>query len=117
MSFYKDSKAAAQGSTYHNEAAVLLKDAACDVATDYKKKKHVFKLRYKNNLLIYSSFTFFFIAYIYCKDKTVIRLLFNQINNQIVVDLFFRATDGNEYLFQAKDEVRLLGVFFLMFCL
>lgn len=45
LSFYKDGKAAAQGAPYHGEAAVGLKDAACDVASDYKKKKHVFKLR------------------------------------------------------------------------
>jgi len=45
MGFYKDSKAAGQGVPYHNELPVSLKDAACDVASDYKKKKHVFKLR------------------------------------------------------------------------
>ncbi|KAI3352715.1 hypothetical protein L3Q82_020167 [Scortum barcoo] len=59
MGFYKDSKAAAQGVPYHNEVPISLKEATCDVASDYKKKKHVFKLR---------------------------------------------ITDGNEYLFQAKDE-------------
>uniref|UniRef100_A0A8D3C9Y7 Spectrin beta chain n=1 Tax=Scophthalmus maximus TaxID=52904 RepID=A0A8D3C9Y7_SCOMX len=59
VGFYKDGKAAAQGVPYHNEAAVSLMEAACDVASDYKKKKHVFKLR---------------------------------------------VTDGNEFLFQAKDE-------------
>ncbi|XP_032419010.1 spectrin beta chain, non-erythrocytic 1-like isoform X2 [Xiphophorus hellerii] len=59
LSFYKDGKAAAQGAPYHGEAAFGLKDAACDVASDYKKKKHVFKLR---------------------------------------------VSDGNEFLFQAKDE-------------
>uniref|UniRef100_A0A665T3N2 Spectrin beta chain n=1 Tax=Echeneis naucrates TaxID=173247 RepID=A0A665T3N2_ECHNA len=59
MGFYKDSKAAAQGVPYHNEVPISLREATCDVASDYKKKKHVFKLR---------------------------------------------VTDGNEYLFQAKDE-------------
>ncbi|KAG7232769.1 hypothetical protein INR49_008125 [Caranx melampygus] len=59
MGFYKDSKAAAQGVPYHNQVPISLRDATCDVASDYKKKKHVFKLR---------------------------------------------VTDGNEYLFQAKDE-------------
>ncbi|XP_058495768.1 spectrin beta chain, non-erythrocytic 1-like isoform X2 [Solea solea] len=59
VAFYKDSKAAAQGSAYHNETPVSLKEATCDVASEYKKKKHVFKLK---------------------------------------------AIDGNEYLFQAKDE-------------
>uniref|UniRef100_A0A3Q3FVE2 Spectrin beta chain n=1 Tax=Labrus bergylta TaxID=56723 RepID=A0A3Q3FVE2_9LABR len=59
MGFYKDSKAASQGVPYHNEVPVGLKEATCEVASEYKKKKHVFKLR---------------------------------------------LTDGNEYLFQAKDE-------------
>uniref|UniRef100_A0A3Q1H8B4 Spectrin beta chain n=1 Tax=Acanthochromis polyacanthus TaxID=80966 RepID=A0A3Q1H8B4_9TELE len=45
MCFYKDSKAANQGVPYHNELPISLKDATCDVASDYKKKKHVFKLR------------------------------------------------------------------------
>uniref|UniRef100_A0A8B9KMK5 Spectrin beta chain n=1 Tax=Astyanax mexicanus TaxID=7994 RepID=A0A8B9KMK5_ASTMX len=59
MGFYKDNKNAGQGIPYHNEIPVSLKDAVCEVAVDYKKKKHVFKLR---------------------------------------------VTDGNEYLFQAKDD-------------
>ncbi|XP_059385898.1 spectrin beta chain, non-erythrocytic 1-like isoform X1 [Carassius carassius] len=59
MGFYKDNKSAAQGVPYHNEIPISLKDAVCEVAVDYKKKKHVFKLR---------------------------------------------VTDGNEYLFQAKDD-------------
>ncbi|KAL1006210.1 hypothetical protein UPYG_G00069280 [Umbra pygmaea] len=59
MGFYKDNKAAGQGIPYHNEIPISLIGAVCDVAMDYKKKKHVFKLR---------------------------------------------VTDGNEYLFQAKDE-------------
>uniref|UniRef100_A0A8C3U6U2 Spectrin beta chain n=1 Tax=Catharus ustulatus TaxID=91951 RepID=A0A8C3U6U2_CATUS len=48
MGFYKDSKAAASGIPYHNEIPVSLKDAVCEVAVDYKKKKHVFKLRSVN---------------------------------------------------------------------
>uniref|UniRef100_A0A8C6UVE9 Spectrin beta chain n=1 Tax=Neogobius melanostomus TaxID=47308 RepID=A0A8C6UVE9_9GOBI len=59
MGFYKDQKSASQGIPYHSEIPVSLKDAVCEVATDYKKKKHVFKLK---------------------------------------------ITDGNEYLFQAKDD-------------
>uniref|UniRef100_H3DMV9 PH domain-containing protein n=2 Tax=Tetraodon nigroviridis TaxID=99883 RepID=H3DMV9_TETNG len=59
VGFYKDQKSAAQGVPYHSQIPVSLKDAACEVALDYKKKKHVFKLK---------------------------------------------ITDGNEYLFQAKDE-------------
>ncbi|XP_030206713.1 spectrin beta chain, non-erythrocytic 1 isoform X1 [Gadus morhua] len=59
LAFYKDSKMAAQGASYHNQVPVSLQEAVCDIASEYKKKKHVFKLR---------------------------------------------LTDGNEYLFQAKDE-------------
>ncbi|XP_061600718.1 LOW QUALITY PROTEIN: spectrin beta chain, non-erythrocytic 1-like [Cololabis saira] len=59
MGFYKDQKSASQGIPYHSEIPVSLRDAACEVALDYKKKKHVFKLK---------------------------------------------ITDGNEYLFQAKDD-------------
>ncbi|KAM7173253.1 spectrin beta chain, non-erythrocytic 1 isoform 1-T1 [Macrochelys suwanniensis] len=59
MGFYKDSKAAASGIPYHSEIPINLKEAVCEIAVDYKKKKHVFKLK---------------------------------------------LTDGNEYLFQAKDD-------------
>ncbi|CAB1343777.1 unnamed protein product [Coregonus sp. 'balchen'] len=59
MGFYKDHKSASQGIPYHNQIPISLNDAACEVALDYKKKKHVFKLK---------------------------------------------ATDGNEYLFQANDD-------------
>ncbi|KAE8600788.1 hypothetical protein XENTR_v10013410 [Xenopus tropicalis] len=45
MGFYKDSKNAASGIAYHNETPANLKEAVCEVATDYKKKKHVFKLK------------------------------------------------------------------------
>uniref|UniRef100_A0A8D0CGA7 Spectrin beta chain n=1 Tax=Scleropages formosus TaxID=113540 RepID=A0A8D0CGA7_SCLFO len=45
MGFYKDNKNATQGIPYHNEIPISLKDAVCEVALDYKKKKHVFKLR------------------------------------------------------------------------
>uniref|UniRef100_A0A452HQU3 Spectrin beta chain n=1 Tax=Gopherus agassizii TaxID=38772 RepID=A0A452HQU3_9SAUR len=68
MGFYKDSKAAASGIPYHSEIPISLKEAVCEIAVDYKKKKHVFKLR---------------------------------------------LTDGNEYLFQAKDDVS----FFQFVCL
>uniref|UniRef100_A0A669BAL9 Spectrin beta chain n=1 Tax=Oreochromis niloticus TaxID=8128 RepID=A0A669BAL9_ORENI len=44
MGFYKDQKSASQGIPYHSEIPISLKDAVCEVALDYKKKKHVFKL-------------------------------------------------------------------------
>ncbi|XP_057705252.1 spectrin beta chain, non-erythrocytic 1 isoform X1 [Corythoichthys intestinalis] len=59
LGFYKDAKSAAQGTPYHGEIPVSLRDGDCQVALGYKKKKHVFKLK---------------------------------------------VTDGNEYLFQAKDD-------------
>uniref|UniRef100_A0A8C6XEZ3 Spectrin beta chain n=1 Tax=Naja naja TaxID=35670 RepID=A0A8C6XEZ3_NAJNA len=45
MGFYKDAKAASSGIPYHSEIPVSLKEAVCEVAVEYKKKKHVFKLR------------------------------------------------------------------------
>uniref|UniRef100_A0A8C6Y1T6 Spectrin beta chain n=1 Tax=Naja naja TaxID=35670 RepID=A0A8C6Y1T6_NAJNA len=42
--FYKDSKHAANGIPYHGEVPVSLQGAQCNVALDYKKRKHVFKL-------------------------------------------------------------------------
>ncbi|XP_063053381.1 spectrin beta chain, non-erythrocytic 1 [Engraulis encrasicolus] len=59
MGFYKDNKSATQGIPYHNQIPISLRDASCEVASEYKKKKHVYKLK---------------------------------------------VTDGNEYLFQAKDD-------------
>ncbi|XP_017317267.1 spectrin beta chain, non-erythrocytic 1 isoform X2 [Ictalurus punctatus] len=59
LGFYKDSKSASQGIPYHGEVPISLKESTCEVALDYKKKKHVFKLKISN---------------------------------------------GNEYLFQAKDD-------------
>ncbi|KAK2865688.1 hypothetical protein Q7C36_001744 [Tachysurus vachellii] len=59
IGFYKDSKSASQGIPYHGEVPISLKESTCEVALDYKKKKHVFKLKVSN---------------------------------------------GNEYLFQAKDD-------------
>uniref|UniRef100_A0A8C6NZP1 Spectrin beta chain n=1 Tax=Nothobranchius furzeri TaxID=105023 RepID=A0A8C6NZP1_NOTFU len=50
MGFYKDQKSASQGIPYHSEIPVSLKDAVCEVAVDYKKKRHVFKL----NMELYS---------------------------------------------------------------
>ncbi|KAI5087786.1 spectrin beta chain, non-erythrocytic 1 [Silurus meridionalis] len=65
LGFYKDSKSASQGIPYHGEVPISLKESMCEVALDYKKKKHVFKLKISN---------------------------------------------GNEYLFQAKDDVSLTFV-------
>ncbi|XP_039222171.1 spectrin beta chain, non-erythrocytic 2 isoform X1 [Crotalus tigris] len=42
--FYKDSKHASNHIPYHGETPVSLQGAQCNVALDYKKRKHVFKL-------------------------------------------------------------------------
>ncbi|XP_068110148.1 spectrin beta chain, erythrocytic-like isoform X2 [Hyperolius riggenbachi] len=57
--FYKDAKNFALNEPLQGEEALFLGSAACEAVADYKKKKHVFRLR---------------------------------------------LTDGNEWLFQAKDE-------------
>ncbi|KAK9410404.1 spectrin beta chain erythrocytic [Crotalus adamanteus] len=48
LTFYKDAKSLALGVPYHGEEPFRLKNALCEVAADYKKKKHVFKLRLSN---------------------------------------------------------------------
>ncbi|XP_066575019.1 spectrin family protein isoform X2 [Amia ocellicauda] len=45
LGFYKDNKGAANGIPYHGEVPISLAEAVCEVALDYKKRKHVFKLR------------------------------------------------------------------------
>ncbi|XP_018607614.1 spectrin beta chain, non-erythrocytic 1-like isoform X2 [Scleropages formosus] len=45
LGFYKDNKGATNGIPYHGEVPVSLSEAFCEVAHDYKKRKHVFKLR------------------------------------------------------------------------
>lgn len=50
LRFYKDSKSAKTDTLFHGEPPVDLKDAKCDVAADYKKKKHVFRLKLPTGL-------------------------------------------------------------------
>uniref|UniRef100_A0A3Q2YID1 Spectrin beta, non-erythrocytic 2 n=1 Tax=Hippocampus comes TaxID=109280 RepID=A0A3Q2YID1_HIPCM len=45
LGFYKDGKSAANGIPYHGEVPISLGEAVCEIAHDYKKRKHVFKLR------------------------------------------------------------------------
>uniref|UniRef100_A0A8C2E9Q9 Spectrin beta chain n=1 Tax=Cyprinus carpio TaxID=7962 RepID=A0A8C2E9Q9_CYPCA len=45
LGFYKDNKSASNGIPYHGEVPISLSEAVCEVAHDYKKRKHVFKLR------------------------------------------------------------------------
>lgn len=48
LTFYKDAKNLALGVPYHGEYPLALRHAICEIATNYKKKKHVFKLRLSN---------------------------------------------------------------------
>ncbi|NXD18393.1 SPTB2 protein, partial [Nothocercus nigrocapillus] len=48
LAFYKDAKSRALGVPYHGEEPFGLRNALCEVAAGYKKKKHVFKLRLGN---------------------------------------------------------------------
>ncbi|XP_030307061.1 spectrin beta chain, non-erythrocytic 1-like [Calypte anna] len=48
MAFFKDAKSRALGLPCHGEEPLGLRDALCEVAAGYKKKKHVFKLRLSN---------------------------------------------------------------------
>ncbi|MGH0132314.1 UNVERIFIED_CONTAM: hypothetical protein FKN15_050523 [Acipenser sinensis] len=45
LSCYKDAKNLSYGITYHGEDPLSLRNAACEILTNYKKKKHVFRLR------------------------------------------------------------------------
>ncbi|XP_065818837.1 spectrin family protein isoform X1 [Labrus bergylta] len=45
LGFYKDNRSASNGIPYHGEVPISLGEAVCEVAHDYKKRKHVFKLR------------------------------------------------------------------------
>ncbi|KAF6728753.1 Spectrin beta chain, non-erythrocytic 2 [Oryzias melastigma] len=48
LGFYKDNKSVSSGIPYHGEVPFSLEEAVCEVAHDYKKRKHVFKLRLEN---------------------------------------------------------------------
>lgn len=49
LTFFKDQKHAKQeGTTFHHEAPLDLRSAQAEVATDYTKKKHVFRLKLSN---------------------------------------------------------------------
>ncbi|MBN3270904.1 SPTB2 protein, partial [Polyodon spathula] len=45
LSCYKDAKNLSYGITYHGEDPLSLRNAACEILPNYKKKKHVFRLR------------------------------------------------------------------------
>lgn len=45
LGFYKDAKGPASGGTHSGEPLLSLHKAISEVASDYKKKKHVFKLQ------------------------------------------------------------------------
>ncbi|TSN67083.1 Spectrin beta chain, non-erythrocytic 1 [Bagarius yarrelli] len=45
LSAYKDAKSFGHSVTYHGEAPLSLQNSVCEILTNYKKKKQVFKLR------------------------------------------------------------------------
>uniref|UniRef100_A0A8D0AZZ5 Spectrin beta, non-erythrocytic 4 n=1 Tax=Salvator merianae TaxID=96440 RepID=A0A8D0AZZ5_SALMN len=45
LGFYKDAKGRESGSTHGSEPLLSLHSATCEVANDYKKKKHVLKIK------------------------------------------------------------------------
>lgn len=45
LSAYKDAKGFSHAVTYHGEAPLSLANASWEILTNYKKKKHVAKLR------------------------------------------------------------------------
>lgn len=99
MAFYKDSKAAAAQSAaaYHDRPCVSLKGAVCDVAGDYKKKKHVFRLRSASRVTVARW------------ELSNGKLTFFWGRGGGGLFVFCRLADGNEFLFQAKDEVSRLS--------
>lgn len=62
LTFYKDQKVAKErpDQTFRGEAPLNLHRAEASVATDYKKKKHVFRLKYvclfSSNLIFFNIF-------------------------------------------------------------
>lgn len=45
LAAYKDAKSFSHSVTYHGEEPLSLRNAVCEILTNYKKKKQVFKLR------------------------------------------------------------------------
>uniref|UniRef100_A0A8B9SIR3 Uncharacterized protein n=1 Tax=Anas platyrhynchos TaxID=8839 RepID=A0A8B9SIR3_ANAPL len=54
LAFFKDAKSRALGVPCQGEEPLGLRDACCQVAAGYKKKKHVFTLRYGPGTAPYS---------------------------------------------------------------
>ncbi|KAJ6667041.1 hypothetical protein lerEdw1_019044 [Lerista edwardsae] len=96
MGFYKDSKAASSGIPYHSEIPVSLKEAVCEVAVEYKKKKHVFKLSYDSAASPGSP------VILHAKDVLDTTIITPLTGHSAFPSCLL--TDGNEYLFQAKDD-------------
>ncbi|XP_056101531.1 spectrin beta chain, erythrocytic isoform X2 [Rhinichthys klamathensis goyatoka] len=48
LSAYKDAKSFSHSVTYHGEEPLNLINASCEILTNYKKRKHVFKLRHED---------------------------------------------------------------------
>lgn len=118
LGFYKDGKSASNGIPFHGEVPISLGEAVCEIAHDYKKRKHVFKLRWGNRWELKTQDQDFLYHVTIkmgkwesarkiqrnCDKINVLRLDSVSLTNGSSV---CRLGDGKEYLFQAKDEVRL----------
>lgn len=85
VSFYKDQKAAKSQpeQTFRGEPALELQGAAVEIANDYTKKKHVFRIKWVFNKSTFNCDTF--------------NIKYQFQNN-------FRLLGGAEFLLQAHDD-------------
>ena len=85
MLFYKDQKSyrSSPDNMYRGESPMELQGGTAEVASDYTKKRHVFRLKWVDN------FTFFMSTWRVC-------LTFSRN--------FSRLSNGGESLFQASDD-------------
>uniref|UniRef100_A0A803TP88 Spectrin beta chain n=1 Tax=Anolis carolinensis TaxID=28377 RepID=A0A803TP88_ANOCA len=101
LTFFKDAKSLALGVPYHGEEPFRLKNALCEVAADYKKKKHVFKLRSSLGFKVEDTILKHMIARVYCVYREVIneKTLSTQITGQdsLVQNLFLLVTKQKPY--------------------
>ncbi|KAM4625037.1 spectrin beta chain, erythrocytic [Polymixia lowei] len=76
LSSYKDAKSFGHGVTYHGEDPLSLSNASWEILTNYKKKKHVFKMRLGDG----SEYLF------QCKDEDELQRWTQAIDQSLVAD-------------------------------
>lgn len=106
LAFFKDAKSRALGVPCQGEEPLGLRDACCQVAAGYKKKKHVFTLRYGAGTAPYSMGTarhgygvgtaWHGYGYGTARGSGCLTALCSDP----------RLSNGSEWLFHGKDEVR-----------